>query len=136
MNNSFNAACARILHNYAAARYTLSGPPRLTDDQLRTAIDYIHDHIGGALELGAISRATGLSQFHFARLFKTATGLTPFQFVTRTRMKRAKELLGQTRLPVFEIADRVGYQKPSHFSARFRSVWGCSPDAFRKSAAQ
>ena len=64
MNNSFNAACARILHNYAAARYTLSGPPRLTDDQLRTAIDYIHDHIGGALELGAISRAAGLSQFH------------------------------------------------------------------------
>ena len=45
-------------------------------------------------------------------------------------MKRAKELLGQTRLPVFEIADRVGYQKPSHFSARFRSVWGCSLDAF------
>src|SRR5258706_14740496 len=64
MNNSFNAACARILHNYAAARYTLSGPPRLTDDQLRTAIDYIHDHIGGALALGAISRAAGLSQFH------------------------------------------------------------------------
>jgi AraC family transcriptional regulator len=132
----FNAACARILHNYAAARYTLSGPSRLTDDQLRTAIDYIHDHIGGSLELGAISRAAGLSQFHFARLFKAATGLTPFQFVTRTRMKRAKELLGQTRLPVFEIADRVGYQKPSHFSARFRSVWGCSPDAFRKSSAR
>lgn len=132
----FNAACARILHNYAAARYNLSGPPRLTDDQLRTAIDYIHDHISGPLELGTISRAAGLSQFHFARLFKGATGLTPFQFVTRTRMKRAKELLGQTRLPVFEIADRVGYQKPSHFSARFRSVWGCSPDAFRKSSAR
>jgi AraC family transcriptional regulator len=132
----FNAACARILHNYAAARYTLSGPQRLTDDQLRTAIDYIHDHIADPLELGAISRVAGLSQFHFARLFKAATGLTPFQFVTRTRMKRAQELLRQTRLPVFEIADRVGYQKPSHFSARFRFVWGYSPDAFRKSCAR
>ena len=130
----FNAACARILRNYARVRYLLSGPPRLTDDQLRAAIDYIHDHIGEFLELGSISRAAGLSEFHFARLFKAATGATPFQFVTRTRMELAKQLLRKTRLPIFEIAERVGYQKPSHFSARFRAVLGCGPDAYRKSA--
>jgi AraC family transcriptional regulator len=132
----FNAACARILRNYARVRYLLSGPPRLTDDQLRAAIDYIHDHIGESLELGSISRAAGLSEFHFARLFKAATGVTPFQFVTRTRMERAKELLRKTRLPIFEIAERVGYQKPSHFSARFRTVSGCGPNAYRKSAGR
>jgi AraC family transcriptional regulator len=129
-----NAACARILRNYAKVRYPLSGPPRLTDDQLRTAIDYIHDHIRESLELGSIARAAGLSEFHFAGLFKAATGVTPFQFVTRTRMERAKQLLRKTRLPVFEIAERVGYQKPSHFSARFRVVSGRGPDAYRKSA--
>jgi AraC family transcriptional regulator len=75
-----------------------------------------------------------LSEFHFARLFKTATGDSPFRFVTRIRMERAKELLRKTLLPIFEIADRVGYQKPSHFSARFRAVFGFSPDAYRKSA--
>src|SRR3984893_12666321 len=132
----FNAACARILRNYARVRYLLSGPPRLTDDQLRAAIDYIHDHIGEFLELGSISRAAGLSEFHFARLFKAATGVTPFQFVTLTRMERTKELLRKTRLSIFEIAERVGYQKPSHFSARFRTVSGCSPDAYRKSAGR
>jgi AraC-like DNA-binding protein len=73
-----NAACARILRNYAEVRYRLSGPPRLTDDQLRAAIDYIHDHIGESLELRSISRAAGLSEFHFARLFKAATGDSPF----------------------------------------------------------
>jgi len=128
-----NSACARILHTYAAARYRLSGPPRVTDDQLRRAIDYIHDHIGEGLDLGSISRAAGLSAFHFARLFKAATGDSPFQFVTRTRMERARELLRKTRLPISDIAERVGYQQPSHFSARFRSVLGCSPDAYRKS---
>jgi len=128
-----NAACARILHTYAEVRYRLSGPPRLTDDQLRRAIDYIHDHIGEGLDLGSISRAAGLSAFHFARLFKAATGASPFQFVTRTRMDRAKELLRKTRLPISDIAERVGYQQPSHFSARFRGVSGCSPDAYRKS---
>jgi AraC family transcriptional regulator len=130
-----NAACARILHTYAQVRYWLSGPPRLTDDQLRKAIDYIHDHIGEALDLSSISRAAGLSAFHFARLFKSATGDSPFKFVTRTRMERAKELLRKTRLPISDIAERVGYQKPSHFSGRFRSVLGCSPDAYRKSTS-
>jgi AraC family transcriptional regulator len=131
-----NAACAQILRNYAEVRYPLSGPPRLTDDQLRAAIDYIHDHIRESLELRSISRAAGLSEFHFARLFKAATGDTPFQFVTRTRMERAKQVLRKTRLPIFEMAERVGYQKPSHFSARFRAVSGCGPDAYRKSAGR
>jgi AraC family transcriptional regulator len=127
-----NAACARILHTYAEVRYRLSAPPRLTDDQLRRAIDYIYDHIGEGLDLGSISRAAGLSAFHFARLFKAATGDSPFHFVTRKRMERAKELLRKTRLPISDIAERVGYQQPSHFSGRFRSVLGCSPDAYRK----
>ena len=130
----FNSACARILHNYAEVRYPLAGPPRLTDDQLRKAIDYIHDNLGASLDLRSISQVAGLSEFHFARLFKTATGVAPFQFVTRARMERAKQLLRQTRLPVFQIADRVGFQKPSHFSARFRTISGCSPDSYRKSA--
>jgi AraC family transcriptional regulator len=130
----FNAACARILQIYAKVRYRLYGPPRLTDDQLRRAIDYVHDHIGQKLDLDSISRAAGLSAFHFARLFKAATGDSPFQFVTRTRMARAKELLRKTRLPISQIAERVGYQHPSHFSGRFRSLLGRSPDAYRKSA--
>jgi AraC family transcriptional regulator len=133
MESLLNAAGARLLRTYAEVRYAFSGPPRLTDDQLRRAIDYVHDHIGEGLDLGSISKAAGLSPFHFARLFKVATGDSPFQFVTRTRMERARELLCKTRLPIFEIADRVGYQKPSHFSARFRAVLGFSPNAYRKS---
>lgn len=129
-----NAASAQILRKYAEIRYPLSGPLRLTDDQLRTAIDYIHDHIQESLELGSIARAAGLSVFHFARLFKAATGNSPFQFVTRTRIERAKELLRKTRLPIFEIAERVGYRKSSHFSARFRTIMGCDPSAYRKCA--
>ena len=132
----FNAAAARILYNDAEVRYPLFGPPRLTDDQVRAAIDYIQDHVRDSLDLGSISRAAGLSEFHFARLFKAATGVSPFQFVTRTRIERAKELLRKTRLPIFEIAERVGYRKPSHFSARFRAVSGCGPDSYRKSTGR
>src|SRR5262249_35644618 len=120
--------------NYAEVRYPLSGPPRLTDDQLRAAIDYIQDHIRESLDLGSISRAASLSEFHFARLFKAATGDTPFQFVTRTRMERAKQLLRKTRLPFLRTPGGVVLQKQTHLSARFRAVSGCGPDAYRQSA--
>jgi AraC family transcriptional regulator len=100
------------------------------------AIDFINDHLRESLELRSISRAAGLSEFHFARLFKAATGATPFQFVTPTRMERTKQLLRKTRLPIFEIAERVGYRKPSHFGARFQAISGCGPHAYRKSAGR
>ncbi|HXL27422.1 MAG TPA: helix-turn-helix domain-containing protein [Chthoniobacterales bacterium] len=129
-----NAASARILQNYAEVRYPFRGQRRLTDDQLRLAIDYVQDHIGEALDLHSVSRIAGLSEFHFARLFKAATGEIPFQFVTRTRLSRAKELLRKTRLPISEIAERVGFQKASHFSARFRTIVGCPPDSYRRAA--
>ncbi|PWT82328.1 MAG: hypothetical protein C5B58_08450 [Acidobacteria bacterium] len=79
-----NAACAWLLRNYVEVRHPLSGPPRLTNDQLSEAINYIQQNLGESLELGSVARAAGLSAFHFARLFKEATGETPFRFVTRT----------------------------------------------------
>jgi AraC family transcriptional regulator len=127
-----NAACAQLLRNYAEVRYPLSGPLRLTNDQLRRAIEYIHENLRESLDLASIAQAAGLSAFHFARLFKEATGDTPFQFVTHTRMECAKQFLRKTRLPISEIGERVGYRTPSHFSARFRTISGCSPDSYRR----
>jgi AraC family transcriptional regulator len=129
-----SAACAQLLRKYATVRHPLSGPPRLTNDQLRGAIEYIHENLKESLDLGSVAQAAGLSAFHFARLFKEATGETPFRFVTQTRMHVAKGLLRKTRLPMSEIAERVGYRTLSHFSARFRSISGCSPDAYRRQA--
>jgi AraC family transcriptional regulator len=91
-------------------------------------------HLVAPPSLGSVSQVVGLSAFHFARLFKASTGDSPFQFVTRTRMKRAKELLRKTRLPIFEIAERVGCKKSSHFSARFHSVVGCGSETYRVSS--
>ncbi|MBV9877941.1 MAG: helix-turn-helix transcriptional regulator [Verrucomicrobia bacterium] len=129
-----NAACAQLLRKYAKIRHPLSGPPRLTNDQLSEAINYIHQNLGESLDLSSVARAAGLSVFHFARLFKEATGETPFRFVTRARIQLAKGLLRKTRLPISEIAERVGYRTSSHFSSRFRVISGCSPDTYRRQA--
>ena len=94
-------------------------------------IDYIHDHIGESLELGSISRAAGLSEFHFARLFKAATGDTPFQFVTRTRMERAKQQLRDPKRSIIEAGLESGFQNPNHFARMFRKLEGTTPSKFR-----
>ena len=73
-----NAAGAHILRNYAEVRYPLSGPPRLTNDQLTAAIDFIHDHIGESLDRveicpGAPYRTTPRRQIASGRHLAAAT---------------------------------------------------------------
>jgi AraC family transcriptional regulator len=72
-----------------------------------------------------------LSPFHFSRVFKQATGMTPHQFVTRARMLHAQRLIRETSRSLIEIALEVGYTNPSHFAQVFRRVVGVTPTEFR-----
>ena len=72
-----------------------------------------------------------LSPFHFSRMFKQATGMTPLQFVTRERMLQAQRLIRETSRSLIEIALEVGYTSPSHFAQVFRRMVGVTPTEFR-----
>jgi len=99
--------------------------------QLRQAIEYIHDHLGENLSLAAVAAQSGLSLFHFARMFKQATGLTPHQYILRARLKHARQLLITTQEPVADVACRVGFYDQSHFTAHFKRAYGLTPRTFR-----
>ena len=73
-----------------------------------------------------------MSPYHFAKAFKTATGLPPHQFIIRERIERAKSLLKASRTPVSEVAALVGYQTPSRFSQLFKRQVGVTPGLFRR----
>jgi AraC-like DNA-binding protein len=75
-----------------------------------------------------------LSPFHFSRLFAQAFGETPHEFVTRLRIETAKRLLLAGNHSVTDICFDVGYESLGLFSARFRSLTGLSPSAFRRQA--
>lgn len=108
----------------------LAGP--VTDDpRLRRAVDLIHDRLADDLSLDELAGEAGMSPFHFARAFKAALGLSPLQYVIRTRIESAMVLLRTTRLPVAEIAWRVGYGDVSRFGQHFRRQTGTTPAAFR-----
>jgi AraC family transcriptional regulator len=72
-----------------------------------------------------------LSEYHFSRMFKRATGLSPSQYFIRLRMLRARHLLLETRLTIIDVGLEVGYSSPGHFSQVFRREVGVTPSEFR-----
>jgi len=93
---------------------------------------YIHEHLDDSLPLGAVAHEAGLSESHFCRLFKEATGLTLTDYVNRCRIERAKKELLKPEKRVSEIAFEVGYQSLSQFNRSFARIAGSSPTIWRR----
>ena len=73
-----------------------------------------------------------MSEFHFNRLSKRATGVPPSQYQIRLRMDAAHQLLRETQKSVITIANDVGYSNLSHFAQLFRKETGLSPTIYRR----
>ncbi len=105
----------------------------LSEHQLQKVFKYIQDHLEQDVALSDIASVLNLSQYHFCRLFKQSTGLTPHQYLTKCRIDRAKQLLRFTQLPITEIAFAVGLNNHSSFTRLFRRYVGTTPKEFRAS---
>ena len=79
---------------------------RLAASQVRRTTDYVMAHLSEPVRLSALADLTGLSQWHFARAFKAATGLSPHRWQLNARIARAQELLLSRSMS--SRADRVG----------------------------
>ena len=106
----------------------------LVDRRLRRAIEFMHDNCGRELSLAEIASAAYVSEFHFARLFKKITGLTPHVYLAGLRIERARKLLAESDLAIIEVGAAVGYASQSHFTKVFREATGMTPRAFRQAA--
>jgi AraC family transcriptional regulator len=103
----------------------------LSKRALKSAIDYIGDNLQKDLILPEIAGAAHMSPYHFSRLFKESTGLTPHQYVIERRVQRAKELLSNTDLPIAEVAFLCGFAHQSHLNRHFKRLLGVNPKALR-----
>lgn len=80
--------------------------------------------------LEELATAVSLSPFHFARVFRHATGLPPHAWLKQRRLSRARELLKSDCLP-FNVAFALGYSDQSHFNRQFKQAYGVTPGAYR-----
>jgi AraC family transcriptional regulator len=99
--------------------------------QLHKVEEFLSDRLAEDISVGVLAELVDLSPFHFSRVFKQTTGMSPLQFVTRERIAHAQRLIRETPRTLIEIALEVGYTSPSHFAQVFRRVVGVTPTEFR-----
>ena len=102
-----------------------------TDKRLRRALDFLDHNYADALSIDQLAIESGVSKFHFARLFQQATGTTPYRHLLDTRLNAAKRLLQTTDLSIGEVARKCGFKRPNHFATQFANRFGISPRDFR-----
>lgn len=105
----------------------------LPQHKLKQAIDYIQEHLSENISLEAMANHIDISGYHFCRLFKQSTGFSPYQYVIKQRVERAKQLLRQGKMSISEIAIACGFTHQSHLNRHFKRITGATPKTFIKS---
>jgi AraC family transcriptional regulator len=103
--------------------------------QLRRLEDHVQAADGGRIRIVDLAAVAEVSPSHLARTFKKSTGRTVHQFIEEVRLVRARTLLGDTSLPLKQIAAQLGFANPSSFTLAFRRATGTTPGRFRSEMA-
>jgi len=100
------------------------------------ARQYVSAHLSETIDLNQVALHVGMSPFHFCRVFKSATGLTFKQYLTRRRVEWAKCRLRKPGSRATEVAFEVGFGSLSQFNRSFQQVVGSSPSDWRSTEAR
>ena len=105
-------------------------------DRIQAAIEYINLHITEDIVIDRICDACYMSKYHLCRLFKEKVGLTIMQYVLKTRITLAKEMLVSSDSSVMAISESCGFSSISYFSRAFKSETGMTPLQYRRMNAK
>jgi AraC-like DNA-binding protein len=123
-----------IRHTLAPRRLAGRTEGTLPSRKLNQVVDYIMANLDNRPRLERMAELVHLSPDHFARQFKAATGLAPYQFVIARRVERAQELLcGRQELSLAEVAIVAGFSDQSQLCLHFKRIAGVTPGHFRAS---
>jgi AraC-like DNA-binding protein len=100
--------------------------------RIERAVRFIDGHFAERLERNRLAERVDLSPTHLTHLFRRLTGRSPMEYQLHLRMQEARRLLREGVYKVREIARRVGYDDPYHFSRAFRKHVGYSPRSYRE----
>ncbi len=92
----------------------------------------LQEHVSEAISINEVAERIKVNVHHLIRRFKLETGLTPHEFLTQLRIRKAVELLIDLNHSIEDISFECGYNSASHFSRSFKKFMGVSPGRFRK----
>ncbi|MCD9023211.1 response regulator transcription factor [Cohnella silvisoli] len=114
--------------SYAAGSHTFKGNKQLIDK----SIDYISAHYTNEITLQQLADHVHMSKNYFCLQFKHHTGLNFIDYLIRLRIGKAKELIGDPGLKIYEVAERAGFNDVKYFSKLFKKMTGLSPVDYRE----
>lgn len=127
--------CALALHMttvYTRARVEERAGGTLAIWQERRVKEMIDARLDGDIQLADLAAECRLSVGHFARAFRQTTNTTPYQWLLRRRVERAKSLMHDTERSLAAVALECGFADQSHFTRTFTRIAGLSPNAWRR----
>jgi AraC-like DNA-binding protein len=113
-------------------REACRAPTAADERRVALTLRFIESNLGEALPLELLSSTAKMSEFHFLRVFKQVTGVTPHQHILRSRLREAALRLRVTSDDVVIISMDTGFRDLSNFNHVFRRAFGVNPTLFRK----
>jgi AraC family transcriptional regulator len=104
----------------------------LNPRSMARVVIYIEENLGESLTLGTLAAVACVSRFHFARMFRLATGYSPMAYVLRRRVERARVQLPQGYQKISDLAAELGFCDQSHFTRIFRRMTGFTPREYAR----
>lgn len=109
-------------------------PQKAETDTVSIALSYLESNYFRQIDVTTLAAQLGFSRAYFSSFFAKRTGETPYRYLTKIRMEKAKEFLKSTSYSVEEIAYSVGFASLQRFCDMFKKYTGLSPLSFRKTA--
>lgn len=111
-------------------------PAGQSNHLIELAKEFVNEHLPDpTLDMALVSDHVGLSKIYFCRLFHKEEGVSFSNYLKLARIERAKQLLLQTNMKVFEISDAAGFSNAKYFGYVFKQEVGLTPLEFQKTSA-
>jgi AraC family transcriptional regulator len=129
---------ARLVHDHANAMLRGAAQPvspaALDRIRLRRVLEFMDANLESELGVRDLAAVACLSQFHFSRAFRQATGKSPHRFISERRLERAKSMLAQGTASLAEIALICSFSSQANFTRAFSRATGLPPGEYRRRA--
>ena len=121
----------RIAQNQHLQHQVNGSASNSNNSRLHFVLQYIHDHLTERIEVDTLSRKAYLSRNIFFKWFKEQFGITPLEYITRERLRLARELLGQEKYTITQVSLLCGFTDVNYFVRTFKKSEGLTPGAYR-----
>ncbi len=102
-----------------------------TSYRLKSTINYIHEHLHQNINLEMLAGGIGMNPSYYCRVFQQEMDCSPYQYIIRQRIEKAKTLLKNRELAISDIALQCGFANHSHLDRHFLKITEITPKAYR-----